>query len=371
LIDVEVKFETINDMDAVVVRLPNRMRSLSSAILGGGSSFVSSVVIMQVPANYECDDPLNELERSCAELGIPDDVLGFMTAAKVRKVTSVVRERFEDSEALVVATAGLSNAVIAGEPLPMYTLADSFKAGTINIIAVVNEPLDDVGMINAIIPMTEAKTAAIRDLGADHTGTTSDAVAILCPEGSSVSYSGSATNVGIALARATRKAVLECLTKNGDGPRPTDFIMRLEEKGVTMDDMWEAALGLYVPNPDWSTDDLRVLFEERLNAMRTDVNINSIVLAAIDLDARGESGRLYGLSREGFQEDPVHLLADEMMAMALSEYISGTRGLFEYTRYDRKKPGILATLPPFLDDIVAALIGAIMSGIYTMLLEEE
>jgi phosphatidylglycerophosphatase A len=51
--------------------------------------------------------------------------------------------------------------------------------------------------------------------------------------------------------------------------------------------------------------------------------------------------------------------------------VAGTKGLFEYVRYDKKKPGILGTLGPFLDDIVASLIGSIMSRIYTELLEGE
>jgi len=64
----------------------------------------------------------------------------------------------------------------------------------------------------------------------------------------------------------------------------------------------------------------------------------------------------------------MHLVADEMLGMALVEYLAGTRGLFEYTRYDKKKPGVLKELGPFLDDIVGALIGGTMSKIYTDLL---
>ena len=56
--------------------------------------------------------------------------------------------------------------------------------------------------------------------------------------------------------------------------------------------------------------------------------------------------------------------------MALSQYIAGTN-MFEYVRYDKKKPGVLGVLGPFLDDIVASLIGGIMSRIYTELLEGE
>ena len=70
-------------------------------------------------------------------------------------------------------------------------------------------------------------------------------------------------------------------------------------------------------------------------------------------------------------EDPVHLLADELLGIALAQYIGGTKCLFEYIRYDKKKPGILSKLGPFMDDIVASLIGATMSTIYTEILEGE
>jgi phosphatidylglycerophosphatase A len=63
----------------------------------------------------------------------------------------------------------------------------------------------------------------------------------------------------------------------------------------------------------------------------------------------------------------MHLVADEMIGMALAEYIAN-EGLFEFTRYDKKKPGVIKGLGPFLDDIVGALIGGTMSKIYTDLL---
>jgi alpha-ribazole phosphatase CobZ len=72
-----------------------------------------------------------------------------------------------------------------------------------------------------------------------------------------------------------------------------------------------------------------------------------------------------------FEEDPVHLLADELLGIALAEYIGGSKCLFEYIRYDKKKPGILSELGPFMDDIVASLIGATMSTIYSEILEGE
>jgi phosphatidylglycerophosphatase A len=51
--------------------------------------------------------------------------------------------------------------------------------------------------------------------------------------------------------------------------------------------------------------------------------------------------------------------------MAIAECIGGTYARFEFTRYDQKKPGILAKLGPFLDDAVAGLIAGCTSRLYS------
>jgi alpha-ribazole phosphatase CobZ len=135
-----------------------------------------------------------------------------------------------------------------------------------------------------------------------------------------------------------------------------------------MDELWSAAKELYYPNPDWDTEDIRRRFVDHITMLRNDVNVNSMVLAAALMEDEGNRDNIHGLGRGEFQKDPVHLVADEMLGIALAQYLAGTRGLFEYTRYDKKKPGVLKTLGPFLDDIVGALIGGTMSKIYTDLL---
>jgi phosphatidylglycerophosphatase A len=45
-----------------------------------------------------------------------------------------------------------------------------------------------------------------------------------------------------------------------------------------------------------------------------------------------------------------------MLGIQIATYIAGTRALFEFERFDRKKPGILGKLPPFLDDVIGGLI---------------
>jgi alpha-ribazole phosphatase CobZ len=209
------------------------------------------------------------------------------------------------------------------------------------------------------------------DMNVKGTGTTSDAVAVACPLGPGDNYCGPATDAGMIMARTVREAVADSVRKWNKNGGPRDFGYRLDELGIGPDELWEAALALYVPDPTWDTEALKQMFLKHLTVLRKDINVNAMMYAAFALEEKGNRDDLYGLDRGRFREDPVHLVADELLGIALAQYIAGTKGLFEYIRYDKKKPGILGVLGPFHDDIVASLIGSIMSRIYTELLEGE
>jgi alpha-ribazole phosphatase CobZ len=134
---------------------------------------------------------------------------------------------------------------------------------------------------------------------------------------------------------------------------------RLEKKGVTIEDMVSAALLLYVPHglsAGEAEDHIRVMIKKHLD----DPNISSLLLGAVLLEEElfsGEKPELTG--------DPVFLLSDEIIGMAIAECIGGTYARFEFTRYDQMKPGILSRLGPFLDDAVAGLIAGCTSRLYS------
>jgi alpha-ribazole phosphatase CobZ len=372
----EYKLTKAGGLPVLTVHLPQEMKVLATTVRNGGYSRTDSVMMVQVPITYNRDDPETHLEEIVQELRLPESTVGFMTAADMKRVVSSVREEYNGARVTCIATAGVKNAVMAGELIP-----DSVKAllndisppkpGTINIIVVLDEPLHDIGMANALLTITEAKTAAMMDTFCKGTGTTSDAVAVCCPVGEGSKYAGTASDVGIAMARAVRKAVAEAILKwNGNG-RGADFVELLEAKGVTKDAMWEAAEALIYHNPAWPEEMLKERFMARLEVLRKDINVNAMMHAAILIEDAGYRGHMYGLTAKEFEDDPVHLVADEMMGIALVNYIEGTKGLFDYIRYDKKKPGILNKLGPFLDDLVGALIGGIMSRVYSDLLEGE
>lgn len=214
-LEIDVGFHLANETEVALIRLPQHFRVLSSAVLGGGLISTDKLVVMEVRRDYDNPSPQTDLLAVCREMDLGEDVVGFMTAARIRKVLTVREAEVNGTRAVTVVTAGLTNMVVAGEPLSHSVNGDIYKHNTINIISVMSEPLNMAGMINAVITLTEAKTAALMDLGIRATGTTTDAIAVCCPPGEGRQYAGTATEVGLAMARATRSAVRESLIKNG------------------------------------------------------------------------------------------------------------------------------------------------------------
>jgi alpha-ribazole phosphatase CobZ len=135
---------------------------------------------------------------------------------------------------------------------------------------------------------------------------------------------------------------------------------RLQEKGICPDAIVAAAMELYVSHgmdENAAVRDLHKKIEKYLN----DPNVSSLLLGAILL----EDELYHNRADSEIQDDPVFLLSDEIIGMAIAECIGGTYARFEFTRYDQKKPGILSELGPFLDDAIAGLIAGCTSRLYS------
>ncbi len=132
---------------------------------------------------------------------------------------------------------------------------------------------------------------------------------------------------------------------------------RLEGKGILRRDIVAAAMELYIPHGIEAARRLDAKIGQALD----DPNVSSLLLGALLLE-----DELY-TKRENSEiaDDPVFLLSDEIIGMAIAEVIGGTYARFEFTRYDQKKPGVLKELGPFLDDAVAGLIAGCTSRLYS------
>ncbi|HUU75612.1 MAG TPA: phosphatidylglycerophosphatase A [Methanoregulaceae archaeon] len=135
---------------------------------------------------------------------------------------------------------------------------------------------------------------------------------------------------------------------------------RLLKSGVPMADIVSAAMELYVPH-GIPKDEAELKIREMIARYLKDPNVASLLLGAILLE-----NELYWKRKDSeIEDDPIFLLSDEIIGMAIAECIGGTYARFEFTRYDQNKPGILARLGPFLDDAVAGLIAGCTSRFYS------
>ncbi len=139
-----------------------------------------------------------------------------------------------------------------------------------------------------------------------------------------------------------------------------EIVQRLEGKGITEDAIVNAAMELYVSH-GMNEKDAAAELHRKIKKYLSDPNVASLLLGAILLE-----NELYVKRKDSeIKDDPVFLLSDEIIGMAIAECIGGTYARFEFTRYDQKKPGILKTLGPFLDDAVAGLIAGCTSRLYS------
>jgi alpha-ribazole phosphatase CobZ len=139
----------------------------------------------------------------------------------------------------------------------------------------------------------------------------------------------------------------------------------LEKKGITLKDLIDTALEFYVPHPGVETKEKaeEMLREEFFDAL-SDVNVSTLEIAAFRAQEDAEAGLIPGLTQERFQGRP-GLVADELIGLAIATYIAGARGMFEFTRFDQAKPGILKKLGAITNDAIGGLVAGVSSNMYT------
>ena len=145
----------------------------------------------------------------------------------------------------------------------------------------------------------------------------------------------------------------------------------LEDRGITLKDMVDTALELFVPHPGVETREkaIELLREEFFEAL-SDVNVSCLEVACFRVEEDAKSGLIPGLTKERFMGRP-GLVADELLGMTIANYIAGAKGIFEFIRFDQTKPGILKELGPIINDAIGGLIAGVSSNMYTRALSQK
>ena len=140
----------------------------------------------------------------------------------------------------------------------------------------------------------------------------------------------------------------------------------LFEAGISIDEVVFSALELYVPHPGVETrEKAEAVFRGELDLALSDPNLCLLIYAGVLLEAEGKGRNLPNMNSSDYERDLTRLIADEVIGMTIAKYVGGFKGSFDYVRYDKAKPGILGRLGPFMDDVIAGLIGGVSANMYT------
>ena len=131
----------------------------------------------------------------------------------------------------------------------------------------------------------------------------------------------------------------------------------LVSEGILIGDLVEAGLELV---DDDITQNLKDRLESQILRSLADINVITLLMAAM----RAEQDLTANNIREMENNDKDPLLVGEVLGLAVSNQIGGTKAVFNFKRYAEAKPGIIYGLPPILDDIFAGLIAGCISRIF-------
>ncbi len=331
------------------IELVGNFKVLSSAPLNGGVTNAKRIVNHGTTADQNgplADYFQDRLSISESEL---ESVVGFLTAVDVS--TAFTGTRSVDGGKIAVALTGGVN-----------DSPDKSGAHTINVLLFTDLDLSLTGMANLFIVVTEAKVSALRKLeivdgNEPITGTPTDAIAVAKPDTDrpgQIDYTGTGTGLGQSVYDLVENGVTEAIKDNNGYKPDRNILTRLSERGITREQIVSSGFELLVGEED--EERLKEKFLSTLKKYSRDPNIHFLLSTGFYLEEEKERFKLEG--------DPGELVADELLGINVAEYIGGKNALFNFFRYDSKKPGVLGDLPPFLDDVVGGLVAGCMTEIF-------
>lgn len=227
----------------------------------------------------------------------------------------------------------------------------------ISTIILVNRDLDQGILLKLMIQAAAARASVLWERGIP--------VGYLPSDGSTlIAGTGDGHPANIKDVKNVEESVYECVIKATklalkdfkSSKTITEFLSR---SGVEIDDLVEAAVQLLVGVKD--RPELRIRIKNQLKKSLEDINVISLVMAGIRVEEDYQNHRVAGVDVD---DDPAYLYSDEVLGMAIANQIAGTKAIFNFKRYDEKKPGILSRLGPMMDDVCAGLIAGCMSKIF-------
>lgn len=194
---------------------------LSSAVLNGGFQEANHIVNLKVPKeSYKIEKPDITINNYCIQYNWKGSTVGMMTAASMKSLR-IRHVKVENVNMFVLITAGLSNPRRAGDYTECRMLFPvSLSHDTINIILISTASFAPAAMVEAIMIITEAKTAALQNANikspisnkiATGTGTDSIVIATQKNEKLCIEFCGKHTLIGELVGQLVIDAITDSI----------------------------------------------------------------------------------------------------------------------------------------------------------------
>ncbi|MDP3484868.1 MAG: alpha-ribazole phosphatase CobZ [Methanobacteriaceae archaeon] len=230
----------------------------------------------------------------------------------------------------------------------------------LDIILIIDQPLSSENLLLCFKTALEAKNFVLENLGIPlniRNKLRSDNSIIVA---STISDIPNENVVMTELLKSMNSFVTESCTsaleESGFSLGILDYIY---EQGINIDDMVEAGMELCVGVEVHQA--LKDKLKKQILKSLEDLNVIALLMAAFQVEETFQNHRV---SEVNVDDDPAYLYTDEVLGIAISNQIAGTKATFNFKRYDEEKPGIISTLGPMVDDIIAGLIAGCMSKIF-------
>jgi len=260
----------------------------------------------------------------CTEIGLDWSEVATMGTAANMNYASVAQRRDGETLVTAVVTAGVhGNATCAGDPASWRETEKGWEkiapvGGTINTELLVNHSLTHGALARAVMTMTEAKTAALRELAVSSlyskdlaTGTGTDQFCVAAPldAGKPLTSTSTHSKLGELIGIAVKDATLEALRwQNGLEPSTTRSLFHaLRRYGVDETSLLAALEGLLMPRG-------LELLRENLNAVIFEPKLAGVAFAIAAVLDRIRFGTLPASSTQDIFRQQVATLAANLSA---------------------------------------------------------
>ena len=247
---------------SIVVFFKGKRKVLSTSVFNGGYHENYNAVFNHdakqgagMPCEMLAPTYTEHMQILSGRLGLnPETVTGMGTAADMENA-AIETLSYQNLTVTAIVTGGIeTNGGRVGDPADFFKpLEKADKAGTINIMLVLDTDLPPGTLTRALVTCTEAKTAAIQELleGSKYsngiaTGSGTDTTIVVANSESPLYLEGAGkhSKLGELIGRAVKEAVKKALDKQtGLNPQSQHNVLkRLQRFGVNKTTLWKKYL---------------------------------------------------------------------------------------------------------------------------------